>query len=166
MFIYSGLPRAARPKPSFVSLKIGVFFYKNSFFKLIIVGFLGLSAAFCSAQSAFNQGVNYYQKRAETHSGLKVDSTNINLAITYFKTALKTNNEKSLEYLLECFYYKGAFVESEKSKQKQVWLTGKILGEKAVKAGLLSVVFDRNGYQYHGRIKSLAEGAREGGLKF
>lgn len=43
---------------------------------------------------------------------------------------------------------------------------GKALAEKATKAGIESVVFDRNGYLYHGRVKALAEGAREGGLKF
>lgn len=43
---------------------------------------------------------------------------------------------------------------------------GKSLAEKAAKAGIESVVFDRNGYLYHGRVKALAEGAREGGLKF
>lgn len=43
---------------------------------------------------------------------------------------------------------------------------GKKLAEKAIAAGVSSVVFDRNGYQYHGKVKALAEGAREGGLKF
>ena len=43
---------------------------------------------------------------------------------------------------------------------------GKKLAEKAKAAGLDSVVFDRNGYPYHGRVKAFAEGAREGGLKF
>jgi large subunit ribosomal protein L18 len=43
---------------------------------------------------------------------------------------------------------------------------GKAIAEKAVKAGIASVAFDRGGYLYHGRIKSLAEGAREGGLNF
>ena len=43
---------------------------------------------------------------------------------------------------------------------------GKSLAEKAVKAGVEAVAFDRGGYLYHGRVKSLAEGAREGGLKF
>jgi len=43
---------------------------------------------------------------------------------------------------------------------------GKLVAEKAVAAGISKVVFDRNGYLYHGRIKSLAEGAREGGLDF
>jgi len=61
--------------------------------------------------------------------------------------------------------YKCKDVEG-KNKSEQAVIVGKMLGEKAVKAGLESVVFDRNGYQYHGRIKSLAEGARDGGLKF
>ena len=43
---------------------------------------------------------------------------------------------------------------------------GKKLAEKAIAAGVTDVVFDRNGYLYHGNIKALAEGAREGGLKF
>ncbi len=45
-------------------------------------------------------------------------------------------------------------------------LVGKALAEKAVKAGIESVAFDRGGNLYHGRVKSLADGAREGGLKF
>jgi large subunit ribosomal protein L18 len=43
---------------------------------------------------------------------------------------------------------------------------GIAIAEKAIAAGITKVVFDRNGYLYHGRIKSLAEGAREGGLQF
>lgn len=43
---------------------------------------------------------------------------------------------------------------------------GKKIAEKAIAAGVQSIVFDRNGYLYHGNIKALAEGAREGGLKF
>ncbi|MEQ8359392.1 MAG: 50S ribosomal protein L18 [Cytophagales bacterium] len=43
---------------------------------------------------------------------------------------------------------------------------GKKVAEKAVASGINSIVFDRNGYLYHGNIKALAEGAREGGLKF
>ena len=43
---------------------------------------------------------------------------------------------------------------------------GKLVGEKALKAGFDVVTFDRGGYLYHGRIKSLAEGARAAGLKF
>ena len=43
---------------------------------------------------------------------------------------------------------------------------GKAFAEKAKEAGIEKIVFDRGGYLYHGRIKSLAEGARDGGLKF
>ena len=43
---------------------------------------------------------------------------------------------------------------------------GKAIAEKATAAGITSVIFDRNGYLYHGKLKALAEGAREAGLKF
>jgi large subunit ribosomal protein L18 len=52
------------------------------------------------------------------------------------------------------------------NKIEQASLVGKKLGERAVAAGISSVVFDRSGYLYHGRVKSLAEGARSAGLKF
>jgi len=45
-------------------------------------------------------------------------------------------------------------------------IVGKNLAEKATNVGITTCVFDRGGYLYHGRVKSLAEGAREGGLKF
>lgn len=43
---------------------------------------------------------------------------------------------------------------------------GKLVAEKAKAAGITKVVFDRGGYQYHGRVKAVADGAREGGLEF
>lgn len=49
------------------------------------------------------------------------------------------------------------------SKSKEI---GKAIAEKAKALNIDTVVFDRNGYLYHGRVKALAEGAREGGLKF
>ncbi|MDP4266056.1 MAG: 50S ribosomal protein L18 [Bacteroidota bacterium] len=52
------------------------------------------------------------------------------------------------------------------NKCEQAKVVGKAIAEKAIEAGITSVVFDRNGYLYHGRVKSLAEAAREGGLKF
>ena len=52
------------------------------------------------------------------------------------------------------------------NKIDQAKLVGKAIAEKAAIAGILTVRFDRNGYLYHGRVKSLAEGAREAGLKF
>ena len=52
------------------------------------------------------------------------------------------------------------------NKIEQALAIGKLVGEVALKNGIKAVVFDRNGYLYHGRVKSLAEGARESGLKF
>ena len=52
------------------------------------------------------------------------------------------------------------------SKTEQAAEVGKLLAEAAKKAGIEDVVFDRAGYLYHGRIKALADGAREGGLDF
>ena len=52
------------------------------------------------------------------------------------------------------------------TKVEKSALVGKALAQKAVALGLESCIFDRGGYLYHGRIKSVADGAREGGLKF
>ena len=49
---------------------------------------------------------------------------------------------------------------------EQATRAGALLAERAKAAGVETAVFDRGGYQYHGRVKALAEGAREGGLKF
>lgn len=58
-------------------------------------------------------------------------------------------------------------VASQKvNKVEQAALVGQLVAEKAKEAGIEEVVFDRNGYLYHGRIKSLADAARKGGLKF
>jgi large subunit ribosomal protein L18 len=51
-------------------------------------------------------------------------------------------------------------------KMEQAKRAGELLAERAKAAGVESVVFDRGGYQYHGRVKALADGAREGGLAF
>jgi len=51
-------------------------------------------------------------------------------------------------------------------KTEQAKLVGKLLASKCKEKGIESVVFDRSGYKYHGRVKSLADAAREGGLKF
>lgn len=55
---------------------------------------------------------------------------------------------------------------SEMNKVEQAKLVGKLAAEQAKAAGIETIIFDRGGYLYHGRVKALAEGAREGGLKF
>ena len=56
--------------------------------------------------------------------------------------------------------------EAGESKKESAKKVGLALAKKATEASIKTVVFDRGGYQYHGRVKELAEGAREGGLEF
>lgn len=57
-------------------------------------------------------------------------------------------------------------IKTKVTKKNKSLEIGKILAEKAKKEGINEVVFDRGGYKYHGRVKSVAEGLRAGGLKF
>lgn len=57
-------------------------------------------------------------------------------------------------------------LKTVKTKTAQAKIVGKYLAKLAVEKGHTLVVFDRGGYQYHGRVRAVAEGAREGGLKF
>ncbi len=52
------------------------------------------------------------------------------------------------------------------AKKEQAAKVGELIAIKALEAGITSVVFDRNGYLYHGRVKEVADAARKGGLKF
>ena len=60
----------------------------------------------------------------------------------------------------------GAGFEGNGSNTAAAREVGKMIAEKAIAQGITEVVFDRGGYLYHGRVSELAEGAREGGLKF
>ena len=57
-------------------------------------------------------------------------------------------------------------VANEGTKSEQAASVGRLLAERAKAANIENAVFDRGGYLYHGRVKALADGAREGGLKF
>lgn len=61
---------------------------------------------------------------------------------------------------------KAAAAEGMSGKVAQAYAVGMLVAERAKKAGISTVVFDRGGHQYHGRIKALADGARAGGLTF
>jgi large subunit ribosomal protein L18 len=61
---------------------------------------------------------------------------------------------------------KGMKLNEKDTKTSAAFAVGKMLAEKALKKNFKTVVFDRGGYLYHGRVKALAEGAREGGLEF
>ena len=53
-----------------------------------------------------------------------------------------------------------------KAKKSQAELVGLLIGKRALAQGINKVIFDRGGYKYHGRVKALADAARQGGLKF
>lgn len=55
---------------------------------------------------------------------------------------------------------------TKKTKTEKAAEVGRLLAQRAISAGITTVRFDRNGYLYHGRVKALADAAREGGLKF
>lgn len=57
-------------------------------------------------------------------------------------------------------------LEAKEAKQGQAAVVGRVVAERAREKGIETVVFDRGGYQYHGRVRALAEAAREAGLKF
>jgi large subunit ribosomal protein L18 len=60
----------------------------------------------------------------------------------------------------------GDETKEQVNKIEQSRKVGKLIAEKSLEKGISTVVFDRNGYLYHGRVKALADAAREGGLKF
>ena len=85
------------------------------------------------------------------------------------------SNKEIYAQLIDDSISKTIVAASSKDKDLKLKTTNKIevskifgdsIGKKAIKAGIKNISFDRNGYLYHGRVKSLAEGAREAGLNF
>lgn len=76
------------------------------------------------------------------------------------------NDQKGETILSASSKEKEVTVLTGTNKVEQAKLVGKLLAFKCKEKGIEKVVFDRNGYKYHGRVKSLADAAREGGLNF
>ena len=74
------------------------------------------------------------------------------------------DDEKGVTLVAASTY--GAGFEGIGSNKAAARAIGRMIAEKAIAQGITEVVFDRGGYLYHGRVSELAEGAREGGLKF
>jgi large subunit ribosomal protein L18 len=79
-----------------------------------------------------------------------------------YAALIDDKNNKTLLSVRE----KDVSLKDKLNKTDKAYLVGKKIGEAATKKGFKEVVFDRAGYLYHGRVKKLAEGARETGLKF
>lgn len=136
-------------------------------YRFVIIAFLVCGFNSIKAQTDLQKGIDFFDKRAENHEGLKVDSTNINKAIAYFNKALqvKADNERAYDYLLLSYYYKGAFVVRTKADQKLAYLKGKQLGEEAIKkypnnkAILLWYIAN---FSKYGEAKGVVSSAKEG----
>lgn len=76
------------------------------------------------------------------------------------------DDQNGVTLLSACSKEKEIAAKTDIKKIEQAKLVGKLLAAKCKEKGIEKVVFDRSGYKYHGRVKSLAEAAREGGLKF
>ena len=75
-------------------------------------------------------------------------------------------NDKEGKTLVSASSLEKEIASQKVTKTEQAALVGKAIAEKARTAGIEAVLFDRNGYLYHGRVKQLADAAREAGLKF
>ena len=73
---------------------------------------------------------------------------------------------RSIASLTTCSAAFRSAEEKRETKTQMAARLGKMMGELAVEKGILRVVFDRGGYRYHGRVKALADSAREAGLRF
>lgn len=92
--------------------------------------------------------LNVYRSLANTYAQVIDDSTGHTLASA---STIDPEVEK---------------LAADKPKAEAAKIVGEVVARRAKEAGITQVVFDRGGYQYHGRIKALADGAREGGLEF
>ena len=101
--------------------------------------------------SLYHEFVKHGKKPEETKNQFCIPSEWVKTLDPRIKEKIRTETRADME----------AKGKIEKSK-----IVGKATAEKAVSNNISNVVFDRNGYLYHGRVKALADGAREGGLKF
>jgi len=79
-------------------------------------------------------------------------------------------NDEKRKNILSLSDFKIDKIKKEKcpltGKKALAWHVGQKIAEESIKKGIKDIVFDRSGYKYHGRVKALADGARQGGLKF
>jgi large subunit ribosomal protein L18 len=99
----------------------------------------------------------------------KIEGTPLKPRMTVFRS--NTNmyvqmiDDDSRRTLFEASSMSKGFVKKGKKKSEQAFEVGKLVAKKSLEKGIKEAVFDRNGYRYHGRVRSVADGAREGGLK-
>jgi large subunit ribosomal protein L18 len=111
--------------------------------------------------------------RIKSHISKRIRGTSDRPRLTVFRSlkaiyAQLVNDQEQKTLVTVSSLSKDLKSEIKKAKEKVevAKIVGKAMGEEAKKRKIETVVFDRNGYLYHGRVKAVAEGAREAGLKF
>ena len=112
---------------------------------------------------------NNNRQRRKLRVRKKVFGTNKRPRLTVFRSNkycyVQLIDDQSGKTVLGISYKDIKKLHDKGDKAKASFEIGKLLAKKALEKKITSVIFDRNGYKYHGRIKQVAEGAREGGLK-
>jgi len=115
----------------------------------------------------------YTRERRHKRSRRKIQGTIERPRVAVFRSlshiyaqVIDDTNNKSLFAVSDLTPEVREQLKSDTKKSARSALVGKFLAEKALAKGITKVVFDRGGYQYHGRVKALAEAARKAGLEF
>lgn len=115
----------------------------------------------------------YTRERRHKRSRRKIHGTIERPRVAVFRSlshiyaqVIDDTNNKSLFAVSDLTPEVREMLKSDTKKTARSAIVGKLLAEKALAKGITKVVFDRGGYQYHGRVKALAEAARKAGLEF
>jgi large subunit ribosomal protein L18 len=107
--------------------------------------------------------------RRKMHTRKRIHGTEVRPRLSIFRSAKhiygQIINDDTQETMVSAETTSKTFSEYGGNKKAAEEL-GKVLAAKALEKGVTTVIFDRNGFLYHGRVKSFADGARSGGLKF
>lgn len=113
------------------------------------------------------------RKRKKSHIRKLITGTNNRPRVSVFRSAnhiyaQAIDDTKGVTLYSACTCDKDIReqIDGYKGNKKAANITGNVLGKKLVKGGYKEIVFDRNGFLFHGRVKSLADGIRETGVKF
>lgn len=109
--------------------------------------------------------LNDNSKRIKLKIRSKVSGTDVKPRLTVFRSNKYVYGQLINDVIGKTLVNSVSNIEG-KNKVTSSFEAGKSLAQAAIEKGIKEIVFDRNGYKYHGRIKSFADGAREGGLKF
>ncbi len=118
-------------------------------------------------EARYQQRIRRHQRVRKKVAGTK-DRPRLNVFRSLNQIYVQVIDDDSGQTLVSASSLEAALKSKLKGKSKtdQARIVGEEVAKRAKKEGLKQVVFDRGGYRYHGRVRALAEGAREGGLEF